>query len=92
MGMGRADHDSFRRNVGVRGDLLGNRAANPNSEREYLNAHDRGLAGSVGNHQGARGEVVMDAGRMPDAAAVTCHCDADRRFKLHSRSADVKVS
>jgi len=92
MGMGRADHDGFRWNVDVRGDLLGNRVANPNSQREYLNAHDRGLAGSVGNHQCARGEVVMDTGRGPGAAAVARHRDADRRIKLHSRSARVKVS
>jgi len=92
MSMARADHDCFRWNVGVRGDLLGNRVANPNSQREDLNAHDRGLAGSVGKHQCARGQVVMDTGRVPGAAAVTCHRDSDRRIKLHSRSARVKVS
>ena len=92
MGMGRADQDGFRWNVGARGDLLRDRIANPDSQREHLDAHDRGFAGSVGNHECARGEVVMDTGRVPSAAAVTGHRDPDRRIEFHSRSARVKVS
>ena len=92
MGMGGADHDGLRWNISVRRHLFGDRIANPDSQREDLHAHDRGLAGSVGNHYCARGEVVMDTGRVSAAAAVTCHRDSDRRIKLHSRSARVKVS